>query len=159
MYDKNVNNLINTISAIAAITENELNHLRSIIKTYHIAEGDYFVEMGEIPRYIGFVASGVLRIFYIDPNGTEFTTHFFVENRFVTSYADFLEQQSSRFSIQALEDSLLFVIDRDTFTKLLARDINWQIVIRKIIEDMFSRKLRRENELLSYDAEQRYELF
>jgi CRP-like cAMP-binding protein len=60
---------------------------------------------------------------------------------------------------EALEDSCLFVLDRKHFTELLDRNACWQIIKNSILEKFFIQKSNRESQLLSKDAETRYQQF
>lgn len=145
--------------ALAPIPQEELRFVATVAKTISVEEGEYFLRADDVPAYIGFVARGLLRIFHVGSNGVEFTTQFFVAHSVAASYADFLERRPTRYFVQALEDSVLLALDLPTYTELLSRHVCWQILARKVVEDMFSRKLDREIDLLSRDAEERYTRF
>lgn len=138
------------------IPKEELKLLITRTKTIIINKGDYFLKEGDIPRRIGFVRSGILRLFYIDNTGKDVTKHFCSEHTLAISYSGFIQQQPSRFSIQALEKTKLIIIDKGTYDYLLNRNTCWQITARKLAEIVFMIKERREAELLLDDAQTRY---
>jgi CRP-like cAMP-binding protein len=45
---------------------------------------------GEVPNEVFFVNRGVVRVVVTDPEGTEHTVHFALENQFIADYAGFL---------------------------------------------------------------------
>ena len=153
-------NIIDKISESAGffkeVPKKELIELLYRSKTIILNKEDYFLKEGDIPRRIGFVRSGILRLYYIDHTGKEVTKHFCPEHTAAISYSGFIQQQPSRFFIQALEKTKLITIDKDTYDYLLNRNICWQIIARKLAEMVFILKEQREAELLLNDASKRY---
>jgi CRP-like cAMP-binding protein len=144
---------------VGEIPEEELAKVRKRLRTVTIRKNGYFLRAGEVPERIGFLKSGLMRLFYIDLNGVEVNKHFCIENTLASSYSAFLLQTESRFFIQALEDTELITIDYETYRALLNGHICWQIVARKLAEMIFILKEKREAELLLCDAQKRYQQF
>lgn len=154
-----LNKLADMMNFPADIPREELRRLLKRKKTIRLAKGDYFLMAGDVPEYIGFVRSGLLRLFYIDIDGAEANKHFCVENTLAISYSAFLLREESKFFIQALEDSRLLAIDHHTYLDLLNSHMCWQIVARKLAEMLFILKEKREGELLMHNAQERYAQF
>lgn len=138
------------------VPEEEWLKLFAKAKEKKLKAGDYFLMAGDVPRYIGFVASGLLRLYYIDPQGKDITKHFAPENTAAISYSAFLQREESRFFIQAMEDTTLYLIDYQTYSDLLKGHPCWHVVARKLAELLFIIKEKREAELLMQDARERY---
>jgi CRP-like cAMP-binding protein len=151
-----LNTLADTMNFVAHIPKEELRRLLRRKKTITLAKNEYLLMAGDVPEYIGFVRSGLLRLFYIDMDGTEANKHFCVENTLAISYSAFLQRKESMFYIQALEDTKLAAIDYQTYIDLLDSHMCWQIVARKLAEMLFILKEKREFEFLLTDAQQRY---
>jgi len=64
-----------------------------------------------------------------------------------------------RSHIQAMEDSELLIGDYDRMKKLYARNAGWQELGRRIAENFYVGKERREYELLQLSASERYLMF
>lgn len=156
-------NVLNKISKEAnffqGIPKEELKKLFSYIKKVSLKKDDYFLKVGEIPKRIGYVRSGILRLYYLDKNGKEITKHFCTEHSLAISYSSFIKKEPSRFYIQALENTKLATIDFDTYTTLLNSHNCWQITARKLAEMVFILKEKREAEFLLDDAQARYNQF
>jgi CRP-like cAMP-binding protein len=133
-----------------------MDKLGKMAKSLTVKKDEFFLRAGEIPHYIGFNVSGLLRLYYIDYNGIETNKHFCFENTLVISYSAFLLRGESKLFIQALEDTQLFVIDHATYSELLNSHIGWQIAARKLAEMLFILKEKRESELLINTAQERY---
>lgn len=148
--------LVDTMNFAADIPKEERRRLLKRKKIVTLERGEYFLMAGDVPQYIGFVISGLLRLFYIDNDGVEINKHFCVENTLAISYSAFLQREESKFYVQALEDAKLLVIDHETYTDLLNGHICWQIVARKLAQMLFILKEKREFEFLLNNAQQRY---
>jgi CRP-like cAMP-binding protein len=154
-----LNRLADMMNFPAAIPREELRRLLRRKKTIRLAKGEYFLMAGDVPEYIGFVRSGLLRLFYIDMDGAEANKHFCMENTIASSYGAFLQREESKFYIQALEDTKLLAIDYQTYLDLLNSHMCWQIVARKLAELLFILKEKREWEFLLTNAQERYMQF
>ncbi|MFM9946506.1 MAG: Crp/Fnr family transcriptional regulator [Saprospiraceae bacterium] len=90
-----------------------------------LEKGEVFVRQGEVCRKVGFIVSGIFRNYYLN-DGVEVTACFCLENTFLTSYASLVTRQISRMEIQALEDSVLLVIQLTDLEKLYTLHPFWE---------------------------------
>ena len=101
-----------------------------------LEKGEIFVRQGEVCRKVGFIVSGIFRNYYLH-DGVEVTACFCLENTFLTSYASLVTRQASRMEIQALEDSVLLVIQLKDLEKLYALHPFWEKTGRLTAEREF----------------------
>lgn len=141
------------------LPEDRIDEFLSIGKEKFITASDTFIRAGEVPYKIAYVASGLFRYIYLNDKGDEFTKGIIAENFFLSSYSAMIMNKPSYFSIEALEDSLVFEIQWKDFTKLLEDDIFWVKYHLKLIEKGFITKEKRERDFLLLDAEKRYKNF
>ena len=151
-----LNKLTGGMNSITGIPEAELGKLQKLLKSVSIKKDGYFLMAGEVPNQIGFIVSGLLRLFYIDNTGAEINKYFCSENTLAISYSAFLLREESKLYIQALEDSQLYVIDYEAYNQLIESHICWEIAARKLAEMLFILKEKRESELLLSSAQERY---
>lgn len=144
---------------LAPLPESELQKLPTIFRAQTFRKDEYFAVAGQIPQTVGFMVDGLMRFFFADEAGNDFTKSFCAKNEFVGVYGALLQNIPSHLYIQALEDSLVLVAHFDEFSRLLDSHIGWQIVGRKLVEALFIRKERRESELLLDNAATRYQKF
>lgn len=104
-----INSLLNSIQRVITLSPAEIDTVTSLFKEKIYKKGDFFLEEGRICKHVGFVAKGLMR-FYINQDGEEKIYDFSQENEFVCNYESFLPQVPSTKNIQALEDSVVFVI-------------------------------------------------
>lgn len=65
-----------------------------------------------IPNEIFFINKGLIRVLITDNEGTEHTIHFALENQFIADYSNFMQQQPSFYTLQALEETQVVVLPR-----------------------------------------------
>jgi CRP-like cAMP-binding protein len=148
--------LMTVLRSLVTLTECEAIKIASLFQTHTLNHHDFWLCPDEVPQTIGFVISGLLRLYYVDTDGNEFTKSFCTENSFVAAYSALLLKQPSRMFIQALENTSLLVADYSTYRSLSESQLSLQQLNCKIAESLFIKKERREATLLLDDAKTRY---
>ena len=157
MYEELYGEFFSTLKLINSnIPKKELTKAKDVFSFREIKKGDFFIKAGEIPGCIAFNVSGLFRYYYINSNGVEFTKHFCLKNNFIASYSSILLSEESKFFIEAMEDSKILVADFKLWEKLLDSHFCWQVLARKIIENVYIMMEKRESRLLLEDAKTRY---
>lgn len=136
----------------------EFEYFRSNITIKAIKKDDYLFSPNNTCNELGFVTKGLLRSFIV-VDGKEYNIEFYFENQFVSAFTSFLTQLPSDWTIQALEDSELIVINRDLLTDLYKRNNCWVSFGKNIFERQTIKKCSREKSLIGDNAATRYRLF
>jgi CRP-like cAMP-binding protein len=121
-----------------------------------LCRGEHLLRAGDLPRSLAFVATGLLRLYYLDAEGREFTKSFCMEGEVVAAYSALLLGIPSRLSIEALEESRLLVVDYQAYQALAGGHPCWAAINQRRAEALFIKKEQREAALLLDDAETRY---
>lgn len=137
----------------------QLDTIKSKLRPLKLNKNEYLIMEGETPDKIAFVVSGLFRAFYTTPNAEEKTIVFRGKGRILSAYSSFVENENSKFSIQALEDSLILYTTILEFEKLMLEDKVWEIIKGRYFMNIFIEKETRERELLSNDAKTNYKKF
>ena len=145
-------NTANHISFTALEEQQFLN----LFNTRHIKKKDFLLREGEICTFEGFVNKGLFKTFHYDERGFEQILNFPMEDWWVGDIDSFTNQRPSQYSIQALEDSEIFFINKE--------DKEWLYVnvpkVEKLFRIMSQKALislhRRLSENLKKTADQRY---
>jgi CRP-like cAMP-binding protein len=156
MQSNYLKKLVESMNFAQDIPKEEAVKLMERKKEKTLKANEFFLMAGDVPRYIGYVISGLLRLYYIDAEGKDVTKHFCPENTLAISYSAFLQREESRFFIQALEDTRMYLFDYQTYSDLLKGHVCWQIAAKKLAEMLFIIKEKREAELLLQNAQERY---
>ena len=153
------NDFLEYLNLLSPIPERELLKLKKLCTLSQINKGDHFIRQGDNTTKFAFVSSGLFRFVYLSEDGKEFTKSFIDKKSFLTSYSSLLENRESFFSIEALEDSTLILIDFYAWKRLFEDEISWNKLYIKLLEKLYIQKEEREKEFLLYDAKERYEIF
>jgi CRP-like cAMP-binding protein len=148
--------LFHVLRSLTEIPDSETDKLINIFHPVKLTAGENFIQAGEVPKTIAFILSGLLRLYYLDNSGKEFTKSFCLSNEFIASYSALLLKKPSRLFIEALEDTNLLVADYTNYQKLTQEHQSWQIVNLKLTQALFIKKEKRESELLLDHATTRY---
>jgi len=153
-----INSLLNSIQKVITLSPAEIDTVIALFKEKTYKKGDFFLEEGRICKQVGFVAKGLMR-FYINHDGEEKIYDFSQENEFVCNYESFLPQLPSSKNIQALEDSIVFVISHADLQLFYANVREGERFGRMAIEAVFVKLLQDISALYTETPELRYERF
>ena len=98
-----------------------------------VEKGEILLNEGQISHHIVLVGKGMLRQFYYK-NGKDVTEHFSYEGCIVICIESTLKQEPTRLMIEALEQSVVYLLP---YNKLMAlTEVSWEINMfyRKILE-------------------------
>lgn len=102
----------------------------SLIKSYDLEKvtvpaRTILLHEGDKSQYLYFVVSGCLRM-WTNHNGNEITTQFFFEGKAVASMESLLTGQPSDFSMETIEQCVLYVMPKEQFLELIKKDENFK---------------------------------
>ena len=80
-------NLAEMLDFPGIIPVSEVRRFIRYSKTVTIPKNWFFLRAGEIPGRIGLIRKGLLRLYYIDPDGLEVTKHFCTEKTAAISFS------------------------------------------------------------------------
>jgi CRP-like cAMP-binding protein len=110
--------LNNYLTENSKLSPKEKNDIVDHFYCKEIRRNDFWIMHGEVCKQLAFVSKGIVRIIK-ETNEVESTVQLVFENSFITSLTSFAYQTKSEWSIQALTDCSLTLIDRDNHLKLI----------------------------------------
>jgi CRP-like cAMP-binding protein len=125
-------------------------------KAYSLPKHAFLLQAGEGVTFAGIVAAGVLREYYVLPDGTERTRAFTFENDAFGSASDALSQRPSRIFCRAETAARVLQLSWADLGRLVAGSLEWERLRHGIIERLYLQKAEREFELMGLDAMERY---
>ncbi|HMC86864.1 MAG TPA: cyclic nucleotide-binding domain-containing protein, partial [Chitinophagaceae bacterium] len=105
-----MNTLLEMLLAFGPLNRNELSLLKKNIKQLSLNTDDFYLQAGEISKDIAFIETGVLRLFYFDKNGQDFTLQFLKSKTFIVETNSFENKIPTSEYIQCLTKSTLSVL-------------------------------------------------
>lgn len=141
------------------LTESEMELFTSLFSEIYLKKSDYFAKEGEFSTKLAFVSKGVLRAFFRNNLGREYNKTFFTPSSFVAAYSSITSKQKNLINIQCLTDCTLFVADFKQLTSLYKEYPKFESLARILAEYKFAIKEKREIELVTLEASERYKIF
>lgn len=139
--------------------ENELEVFTSLFDEVCLRKKQYFAIEGEYSSKLAYISSGVMRAFYRDKSGKEYNKTFFTSASFVAAYSSITTGEKNLINIQCLTDCILLVADFKQISSLYPKYPKFESLARIMAEYKFSIKEKREIELVTLEASDRYEIF
>jgi len=147
---------IETFVNLNAIESTSFTELFSEI---HLKKNDYFAVEGEFSSKLCFLNDGVMRAFYRNSSGKEYNKTFFTNSNFVAAYVSITTKQRNAINIQCLTNCTVLIADYDKISGLYEKFPRIERLARKLAEYKFAIKEKREIELATLDATERYDIF
>ncbi len=146
------------LAALNKLSEQDIQAAIAHFNREEIKKGDYYLKEGQYSTKISFVESGLFRLFYL-VEGEEKLMLFFSDNQFMADYFGYITQSPSMRPIQALEDSVVYSIDKMKLDQLYAQSKNWERVGRILAESAYITSVLRANRIIHDDPDTRVETF
>ena len=118
----------------STMTHEELDVLEGILVPMKFQKGEIILREGEICENIYWVAKGLVRQFYYN-NEKELTEYMATEDNIVMSIESLFKEQPSSQQIVALEPTILFALPKRELEHEAVRNVNIQMLYRKILEE------------------------
>jgi len=122
-------------------------------------KNELFSSVEKPSTYLGYIAKGLVRVFAMDRDGNEAILNFRGEYSFTAAFGGIALNNTQPVNIQALEDSEIYVLERDEFIKIYKTDTDWKDLLNTINEYDSLQLREREISFLQDDAKKRYSDF
>ncbi|MBI3523401.1 MAG: Crp/Fnr family transcriptional regulator [Betaproteobacteria bacterium] len=152
-------NLRRTLDRVNPLTHEALAAIEALVSRRLVNAGQHLLQAGEPAVNIFFVEQGLLREYYLDSAGRESTRRVCKEGEFSGSLADLLAGGAAVVSIEVLEAGEVLAIDWASVDALAEQHPSLMKFLRRSAEALYLRKTRREFEMLTLSAAQRYRKF
>ena len=147
------------VTAIVQVDRDALAAAGALLRVRRMKRHEHLLRAGEAAEWVALVVEGVLREYFLLPDGTERTKSFVAEGQFSGSLVDLLSEAPSRASIVAETPVHALLIQHRELRALGEQHATWQRFGLVVKEQVLARKAEREYELLALDAEARYAAF
>jgi CRP-like cAMP-binding protein len=145
-------------SYFGVVATEDLHTIVSLFKLTTIKKGDFLLEAGKRCVTLSFVESGILRVF-ATTDGKEVTQWISQEGYFSADIASFIFETPSRWTIQALVNTEVYIISREDYNKIGDSVSKWHEFEKLFIVRCFKILEERIFSHLSMTAEERYKSF
>lgn len=150
---------LDTISKTIQLTQADKEVFRNNCLVKKLKKRQFFLQEGNVCRYAGFVSKGCLKTYTIDKNGDEHVFQIALEGWWISDMYSHLTGEPANFTIEALEDCEIVVMDIEAREKILKEVPGYERFHRILLENNYVATQRRVNSMLSSSAEERYLAF
>jgi CRP-like cAMP-binding protein len=154
-----IENLFRYVEAQSSLslTEKEKELIAENFRVKKLRKRQYFLQEGEVCKYVGFVVKGATRMYTIDKKGTEHILKFFIENWWVGDSESYTDLVPSRFNIDAVEDTELLLTTNELVQRLIVDVPAIARMIRTMDQRAAVAAQRRLHASITLTAEERYD--
>ncbi len=133
-----------------------LDFLSQYFTEVHFDKDTLITRAGDVEHSLYYLSEGIVRYFYYNPTtDKETTVDILFAEQFFMSYASFVKQEPSLFSIQALKEVTAYKIGREHLEHLIEKQKYLQIKT-DILEHLLIEKMQREAQFLLQSPEEIY---
>lgn len=137
------------------LTPEELNLIDTYFEVKDLKKKDFLLENGKVCNFIGFIASGTIRHFHVK-DGVEKTCDISFENAWVTDFQSFTHDTPCIMNLQAMENTIVFIIKKEKLYKLYQECAKYETFGRLMAEQVAQRATEIAMSLSSDKPEERF---
>lgn len=149
-------NLLDHIAKFVKLDNDENNTLLTYLDHHKVAKKQHILTEGQICNAQYFIAKGCFHQYIINEKGAEKTLQFGIENWWMTDFLSFHNHAPSSFYIQAVENSEVIAIEKESMEDLLTRVPKLERYFRLCMQKSFGASQVRIKYLFTMSAEERY---
>lgn len=151
--------LITHIRKTINLDDSEAAIVSSYFEYETVKKKKHLVEEGQTVHKQYYILKGCLRIYTLNTKGNEQTLQFGIENWWIADYLGFLGQTPSNYFIQAVENSEVISIDKNSLDELLSQLPKLEKYFRLTFQKSLGAAQMRIKYLFTMTAEESYHHF
>jgi len=152
---KYMNEIRKFLDNISPMSDSDWEFFFSKLEEVKLGKNTTLLKVGKVENNLYFISKGIIRVF-IPRDESDLTFGFLFDNEFVTAYDSLLTQSPSEYQIETITETILWKISNKDLQEVYERTSSGNIIGRKMAENMFLIKSKRELSFLSRTAEERY---
>ena len=145
--------------ATLPLTSDEEALIVATFQPKKLRKKQYFLEEGNVCKYVGFIVKGAMRQYSVDDKGVEHIIQLFIENWWASDRESAVMFTPSKYNIDAWEDTELLIATVADMLDLIGKIPSFGQMTRLMDQRSFIASQRRLNSTISNPAEKRYEEF
>ncbi|MGC6430683.1 MAG: Crp/Fnr family transcriptional regulator [Jejuia sp.] len=148
--------VIEFLSSHGEIPFSTLLKLQDIAEFKTVGANVQLDKFGKIPSKIYLLLSGTMRCYITSESGKEHNKNFFFPFSFAGSLTALIKKEPAKIAYETLSECTLYEIDFYQFMDLCQKDSSINNLYARLLEQTFIKYEKRQLELISMDASQRY---
>jgi CRP-like cAMP-binding protein len=158
-----MHNFTKYMSSVMNLNELESSQINNLVRNVSYKKGEIITHEGDISKNMMFLKYGIVRSYFIDIDGRDFTWGIYyagkqarMKNLFVVDYASFISQEPSKLIIEVIKDSQLDSVNYHDLMNLFDSSAKWQRIGRLMADKAYNIVHNRVISLLTEKADVRY---
>lgn len=153
---KPIDKLILHLRESITLTNEEEDIIIKSFKQKRLKKKEILLFAGDVSSHMRFISEGCLRSYYMDEEAREHIIQFGIENWWINDLYSYLTKSPAREFIQALENSVVLQIHRDTLNALFEQVPTMERFFRFKFEKAYVALQGRTISTMSKPSEERY---
>jgi len=149
-------NFLNLFDSHVKLTESDIEFCKQYFELKSVSKNNIVEEENKVPKHLYFLSKGFMRLFYYDDNGDEITTFIVSQNRFITSFTNFINEVKSNENLECITNCEFYRIERSKLIELIDKNENFKKFSLVIFEQAATTNQIRANDFATLTAELRY---
>jgi len=139
------------------LIEDERNLIMTKLKPKKLRKRQYFLQEGDICKYMGFIVKGATRMFAVNEKGHEHILHFGLEDWWVGDFESFYLLTPSKYYVEALEEVDMILVTNEQLQELARTIPAISAMLDSLNKGGAIADSKRMHAAISFTAEERYE--
>jgi len=152
MYDR----YFESFNKRVPLSESEWELIKGHLSLKKIRKKQYLLQEGDVCKYVAFVEKGALRSYTVNEDGSEHIVQFALEGWFISDMYSYLTTEPATYNIDAIEDSELVMISRESSDELLEQSPSYKSYLLQLITGAYIALQKRITATISLSLEDRY---
>lgn len=151
-----IESLISYFDNYLSLSDAEEQAVRRSFSEKSVKRGRSILQEGDVCKMNTFVVEGCFRMYMLDHDGKEHNLQFAIENWWIGDIGSFHSEEPSRFNIEAIENSIILQITKESQLRLFVDHPKFNRIFRVFTENELVSYQRRVIQNISSTAEERY---
>jgi CRP/FNR family transcriptional regulator, anaerobic regulatory protein len=151
-----VENLFSVIEHHLLLSKSDKEVCTEYFEPVRVSKNTFLEEENKVPKYLYFISSGFMRLFYYDEQGDEITTLIASPDRFITPFLDFIHEKKTNLNLESITDVEGLRIERSKIAELIDKNQNFKQFSLVIFEQAMATLQIKANDLATLTADLRY---
>jgi CRP-like cAMP-binding protein len=138
------------------LTDNEREVITTAFDRKRMRKRQYFLQEGDVCKYIGFIVRGSARMFSVDEKGHEHIIHFGLESWWLSDHESLVNLTPSPYYIEMLEDSELLIITFPNARELRSKSRCFDLTVQVLDKNQTIAMQKRIHAAIGMTAEEKF---
>jgi len=114
-----ITNFRQFVTSYYPVSEETFQCLVGIAKIQELNKNEVLLSIGQVSKNVYYIYEGALIAYFTDELGNTYNKNIFLENHFAGSTVSALLKESSEFTLQAIENTILLSFDYQSYKELI----------------------------------------